>query len=151
MTTDSVFIMFKQTDFNTILACLGGKVYRGGGYSNYLLTGCAAQGLKPLPISKDFSPSKNSWFNGFFEIFANQDPFLRVFYLKMGWFYNFFAIFVKWDPLLRIFLTKMGPMPKDFCWKSNPFGRHIPVCLNMWIPPQVYRWWGGGHKILVSE
>ena len=28
MTTDSVFILFKQTDFNTILACLGGKVYR---------------------------------------------------------------------------------------------------------------------------
>ena len=28
------------------------------GYSNYFLTGCAAWGLKPLPISKDFSPSK---------------------------------------------------------------------------------------------
>ena len=28
MTTDSVFILFKKTDFNTILACLGGKVYR---------------------------------------------------------------------------------------------------------------------------
>ena len=27
MTTDSVFILFKKTDFNTILACLGGKVY----------------------------------------------------------------------------------------------------------------------------
>ena len=27
MTTDSVFILFKQTDFNTILACLGGKVF----------------------------------------------------------------------------------------------------------------------------
>ena len=33
-----------------------------GGYSNYFLTGCAARGLKPLPISKDFSPSKNGWF-----------------------------------------------------------------------------------------
>ena len=29
-----------------------------GGYSNYFSTGCAARGLKPLPISKDFSPSK---------------------------------------------------------------------------------------------
>ena len=28
MTTDSVFILFKKTDFNTILACLGGTVYR---------------------------------------------------------------------------------------------------------------------------
>ena len=27
MTTDSVFILFKKTDFNTILAYLGGKVY----------------------------------------------------------------------------------------------------------------------------
>ena len=25
---DSVFILFKKTDFNTILVCLGGKVYR---------------------------------------------------------------------------------------------------------------------------
>ena len=28
MTTDSVFILFKKTDFNTILAFLGGKVYQ---------------------------------------------------------------------------------------------------------------------------
>ena len=28
MTRDSVFILFEKTDFNTILACLGGKVYR---------------------------------------------------------------------------------------------------------------------------
>ena len=28
MTTDSVFILLKKIDFNTILACLGGKVYR---------------------------------------------------------------------------------------------------------------------------
>ena len=29
-----------------------------GGYPTYFLTGCAARGLKPLPISKDFSPKK---------------------------------------------------------------------------------------------
>ena len=110
-------------------------IHPPGGYSNYFLTGCAAWGLKPLPISKDFSPSKNGWFKAFFEIFANRDPFLRVFLPQNGWFYHFFAIFAKWNPLLRIFLTKMGPMSKDFCWKSNPFGRHIPVCLNMWVPP----------------
>ena len=33
----------------------------------------------PLSISKEFSPSKNSWFYSFFKIFANHDPFLRVF------------------------------------------------------------------------
>ena len=30
MTTDSVSISYKKTDFNTILACLGGKVYWWG-------------------------------------------------------------------------------------------------------------------------
>ena len=103
------------------------------GYSNYFLTGCAVRGLKPLPKSKDFSPSKNGWFYNFFEIFANQDSFLRVF-LPQKWLV--FTIFVKRDPLLSMFLTKMGPMSKDFCWKSNPFGWHIPIGLNMWVPPQ---------------
>ena len=28
MTTDSVFILFKKTDFNTILSCLWGEVYK---------------------------------------------------------------------------------------------------------------------------
>ena len=109
-----------------------------GGYSYYFLTGCAARGLKPLPLFKDFS-QKNGRFYGFPEIFANWDLFLRGFSAsKMADFtIFFFAIFVKWDPLLRIFLTKMGPMPSDFCWKSNPFGRHIPGWLNMWVPPRV--------------
>ena len=31
MTTDSASILFKKTDFNTILACLGGNVYRWSG------------------------------------------------------------------------------------------------------------------------
>ena len=32
MTTDSMFILFKKADFNAILACLGGKVYRLWGF-----------------------------------------------------------------------------------------------------------------------
>ena len=104
------------------------------GYSNYFLTGCAARGLKLLSI---FSPQKTTDLKLFFEIFTNQAPLLRVFLPQNGWFYHVFAVFAKWDPLLRIFWTKMGPMSKDFCWKSNPFGRHIPVCLNMWVPPRV--------------
>ena len=89
----------------------------------------------PYPYLRIFLPQKMADLKLFFEIFTNRDPFLRVFLPQNGWFYHFFAIFAKWDPLLRIFLTKMGPMSKDFCWKSNPFGRHIPVCLNMWVPP----------------
>ena len=37
MTTDSVFILFKNTDYSAILACLGGKVYRWGGVIKFLL------------------------------------------------------------------------------------------------------------------
>ena len=37
MTTDSVFILFKKTDFNTFLACLGGKLYQWwGGHKIFL-------------------------------------------------------------------------------------------------------------------
>ena len=63
---------------------------------------------------------------------------------KMVDFTIFFATFVKWDPLLMIFLNKMRPMPKDFYWKSNSFGRHIPVTFTCeYPPPQAYnilRW-----------
>ena len=81
--------------------------------------GCAARGLKLLPISKYFPPSKNSWYDFFFKIFANQDSFLRVFYFKNGRFYHFFCNFCeigpsskdlfwsKWDPCLRIFGEKV--------------------------------------------
>ena len=94
----------------------------------------------PYPYLRIFLPQETAGSKLFLEIFANRNPFLRVFVPQNGWFYHFFAIFAKWDPLLRIFLTKMGPMSKDFCWKSNPFGRHIPVCLNMWVPPPGIHW-----------
>ena len=46
---------------------------------------------------------------------------------------------MKWDPLLRIFLTKMGTLLKDIWLKTNPFGQHMTVCLNMWVPSQGVR------------
>ena len=56
-----------------------------GGYVAWVwysfLTECAARGLKPLPISMDFSPSKMADMT-IFKKFANRDPFLRVFCLK---------------------------------------------------------------------
>ena len=40
---------------------------------------CGPRSETALPISKDFSSSKNGWFDRvFFEIFANRDPFLRA-------------------------------------------------------------------------
>ena len=94
------------------------------GYSNYFLTGCGARGLKPLPISRDFSPQKTAdvpfffFFNFrkisllkkrlmflffFFLIFANRDLFLRVFLPQSGRFLQLFCNF-----------CEMGPSSKDF-------------------------------------
>ena len=111
------------------------SVLARGGTRIIFWRGVRPEVWNPYPYLRIFLPQKTADLKLFFEIFANRDPFLRVFLPQNGWFYNFFAIFAKWDPLLRIFLSKMGPMSKDFCWKSNPFGRHIPVCLNMWVPP----------------
>ena len=86
----------------------------GGGNSNYFLTRCAARGLKPLPISKDFSPSKNGRFDGFFEIFANPDTFLRVFPPQKRLILQFFKNFGAMGPSSKDFLTNMGPLSKDF-------------------------------------
>ena len=35
MTTDNAFILFKKTDFNTILACLGVRCIGDGGATNF--------------------------------------------------------------------------------------------------------------------
>ena len=111
------------------------KRARGGTRIFFFWRGVRPEVWNPYPYLRIFLPQKTADLKLFFEIFANRDPFLRVFLPQNGWFYHFFAIFAKWDPLLTIFLTKMEPMSKDFCWKSNSFGRHIPVCLNMWVPP----------------
>ena len=36
MTTDSVFILFTKTDFNTILACLGVRCIGDGGHKMFV-------------------------------------------------------------------------------------------------------------------
>ena len=61
------------------------------------------RGPKTLPISKDFSHSKNVWLDSFPEILANRDPFLRGF-LPQNWIIlQFFCNFYE-----------MGPFSKDF-------------------------------------
>ena len=93
-----------------------------GGYSNYFWRGCAARGLKPLPIPKDFLPQKRAdltclfvclfvcflFFVFFFEIFANRDPFLRVFIPQKRLILPFFFNFCEMEPLLRIFFFEQN-------------------------------------------
>ena len=52
------------------------------GYSNYFLREHAAQGLKPLHISKDFSTSKYGWFDCFFEWRKSVGPMFKEFFVK---------------------------------------------------------------------
>ena len=65
--------------------------------------------LKPLPISKDFSPSKNGWFYVFFfEIFVNWDPFLRVFLPQKWLILQFFRNFCEIWPSSKDFFDQNG-------------------------------------------
>ena len=73
----------------TMLCIAGDRIQ---GYSNYFLTGCAAQSLKPLPISEDFNLF-------FFKIFVNPDPFLRVFLPQKWLILQFFCNFL-WNGTL---------------------------------------------------
>ena len=107
---------------------------RGEGTRIIFWWGVRLEVWNPYPYLRIFLPQKTADLK-LFSNFRKSGPISKGFSTSNGWFYHFFAIFAKWDPLLRIFLTKMGPMSKDFCWKSNPFGWHIPVCLNMWVPP----------------
>ena len=133
-----------------------------GGYSIIFFEGWAGWGLKPLPISiKGFFSLKNwliwhlfvcffvvffvvfFYFLFFFfwilsfSIFANRNPFLRVFPPQKRLISQFFfSVFVEWVPILRIFLTKMGPLSEDFCWKPNHLGSTSPYALTCEYPPQ---------------
>ena len=121
-----------------------------GGTQIIFLAGCAAQGLKPLPLCKDFSPPKNDWFDCFSEIFANWDPFLRVFTSKTAGFSIFFTILVIWDPLLRIFWPKLNLCLRIFGEKVTHLGSTSPYALTSEYPPPppgparlvIHRSWG---------
>ena len=90
-----------------------------GGYANYFLMGCVARGLKPLPISKDFSPSKNGWFLGFFQNFRKLGSISKGFSTSKMADFTIFHKFCeirpsfkdfflpKWDLCLRIFDEKV--------------------------------------------
>ena len=107
---------------------------RGGILKLFFDGVCGPRSETPTHIQGFFSFKKwLIWL--FFRNFANQDPFLQVFLPHKWLIFNFFTIFVKWDTLLKILLNKTEPLSTDFWWKSHPFGRHIPACFNMWVPP----------------
>ena len=39
-------------------------------------------------------------------------------------------------PTIGICQWKVVPMSRDFLQKTDPKGWNVPVCLNMWVPPQ---------------
>ena len=75
------------------------KYLEPGGYSNYFLTECVAWGLKPLPISKDFSHSKK-WLNiQFFRNFHKSRPISKAFLLQK-WLILPFFLQILWNGTL---------------------------------------------------
>ncbi len=68
---------------------------------------------KKVPISKDFSQKYRPIFLNF-RVLAWRTP-------------NILQILDGKHPCLWVFLLKSGPMSKDFLWKNNTFGQHIPV------------------------
>ena len=95
--------------------------------------------VRPLTISKDFSPSnilKLIWlFLFFFQNFHKSGPISKGFLPQKWLILQVFRNFCETGPSSKDFLTKMGPVSKDLWWKSNSFGCHIPICLNMWVVP----------------
>ena len=70
----------------------------------YFLMACAPQNA--LLTSKDFSHSKNGWFNSFFQNFHKLGPIFKGFSTsKLADFTILFKIF-----------CKMRPVSKDFLW-----------------------------------
>ena len=41
----------------------------------------------------------------------------------------------KHRPIFRDICVENETMLRDFLWKSDPLEQHIPICLNMWVPP----------------
>ena len=71
--------------------------------------------LKKLPFSCDFATKTHQ----IFKIFRGSPEILKIRPIVGDFFFSW----------------KMGPMFRDFVQKTDPKLQHIPVCLNMWVPP----------------
>ena len=59
---------------------------------------CSPRFKNPYSYQRIFLPQKNDWFDCFSEIFANRDPFLRVFLLQEWLIFQYFLHFVIMEP-----------------------------------------------------
>ena len=76
------------------------RLNQAQGYSNYLLTVCAAQGLKLYPYLGIFltQKKKNGWVHYFLKIFANRVPFRSFFLSQKGLILQFSENFCDMKP-----------------------------------------------------
>ena len=113
---------------------------RWGGTQIIFWRGVRPEIWNPYPYLRGFFSLKNGWFDCFFFFlllffwhFRKSGPISKHFSISKQLIFHFLKFL--WNgTLLRIVLTKIEPLSKSFWWKSKPFGRHIHVCLNMWIP-----------------
>ncbi len=78
---------------------------------------------KKVPISKDFSRNIGPFFKICGCSHGKHPTILEILDGKHPKFWTFSK---NW-PMSKGFPLKSGPMSKDFLWKNNPFGQHIPV------------------------
>ena len=106
-------------------AGLAGGGGPGGGTRIIFWRGERPEVWNPYPYLRIFRFSRN---------FCKSGPISKEFFLPQKWLiFAFFCNFCEMGPssnVLRIFAKK-----------RNPVGRHIPVGLNMWVPPG-----GAGHS-----
>ena len=123
-TNQFIFTTMTHVNITSKLVCWGGTRIWFGKRG-------ATRALKPLPFSKGhFCQKRYPFLRIFLEIEAYFSNFsgVRIYFGNFGWQTpNILNILEKWTHVYGFFFWKSRPMSKDFLWKKDPFGRHIPV------------------------
>ena len=91
---------------------------------------------EPLPISKDFSPSKNGWFKAFFRNFRKSGPISKGFSTSKWLILQFFRDFCEMGPSSKDFFgAKWDPCLRIFAEKVTHLGGTSPYALTCEYPP----------------
>ena len=114
-----------------------------GGTLKLFFDGVCSPRSETLPLSRIFLPQKMADLTTFLKL----QLFLRVFFSpQKQLIFRIFHNFCKMGPFLKAFLAKMRPMSKDFLWKTNPFGRHIPIYHNLDLKHNLVKQKAEGQK-----